>query len=252
MKNPTDTQCLNWLEKQNACLRFDAEDEATLPQAVVFLPTLENGESTFRIAGHGDTFREAIYDAMFNENAPEEEPIKDRDEFYHRVSDLTENAHNQITDLRTQLAAKELELNDEGNLHNQTRMVVEDLRLLCNEKDVQIASKERELKETADRLWLEKQSNHALSLLASEVRCEKLAALVERQREILVAINSINITEFGTVADEAINRRVNSCPGLSATPEECHTDPINCSFANCRANNQCQRTATPTAKEKTK
>src|SRR5882672_11519555 len=106
MKNPTDTQCLNWLEKQNACLRFDAEDEATLPQAVVFLPTLENGESTFRIAGHGDTFREAIYDAMFNENAPEEEPIKDRDEFYHRVSDLTENAHNQITDLRTQLAAK--------------------------------------------------------------------------------------------------------------------------------------------------
>lgn len=64
MKKPTDTQRLNWLEKQNACLRYDAEDEASLPQAVVFLPTLENGESTFRAAGHGDTFREAIDDAM--------------------------------------------------------------------------------------------------------------------------------------------------------------------------------------------
>lgn len=59
-----DTRRLNWLEEQNACLRFDAEDDASLPQAVVFLPTLENGESTFRAAGHGGDFREAIDDAM--------------------------------------------------------------------------------------------------------------------------------------------------------------------------------------------
>lgn len=55
-----DTDRLNWIEEQNACLRFDAEDDASLPQAVVFLPTLANGESTFRAAGHGDTFRQAI------------------------------------------------------------------------------------------------------------------------------------------------------------------------------------------------
>ena len=66
MKKPTDTQCINWLEKQNACLRYDAEDETSLPQAVVFLPILENGKSTFRVAGHGDTFRKAIYDAMIH------------------------------------------------------------------------------------------------------------------------------------------------------------------------------------------
>ena len=69
MKKPTDTQRLNWLEKQNACLRFDAEDEASLPQAVVFLPTLEDGQSTFRAGGHGDTYREAIDDAMREANA---------------------------------------------------------------------------------------------------------------------------------------------------------------------------------------
>jgi hypothetical protein len=55
---------LNWLEEQNACLRFDAEDEASLPNAAVFLPALEEGESTFRTAGQGDDYREAIDDAM--------------------------------------------------------------------------------------------------------------------------------------------------------------------------------------------
>lgn len=64
MSAPTDSERLNWLEKQNACLRYDAEDEASLPQAVVFLPTLEEGRSTFRVGGHGDTYREAIDDAM--------------------------------------------------------------------------------------------------------------------------------------------------------------------------------------------
>ncbi len=59
---------LNWLEEQNACLRFDAEDEASLLHAAVFLPTLEDGESTFRTAGQGDDYREAIDAAMTEAN----------------------------------------------------------------------------------------------------------------------------------------------------------------------------------------
>jgi hypothetical protein len=67
MKKLTDTQRLNWLQKMNACLRYDAEDDSSIPQAVVFAPTIKDGESTFEAVGHGDTYREAIDDAINSE-----------------------------------------------------------------------------------------------------------------------------------------------------------------------------------------
>lgn len=59
-----DRRRLDWLEEQNACLRFDAEDEGSLPYAAVFLPTLEGGKSTYRVAARGIDYREAIDAAM--------------------------------------------------------------------------------------------------------------------------------------------------------------------------------------------
>lgn len=59
-----DTALLDWLEENNGRLQFEAEDEATPPHAVVYLPSLENGESCGREAGRGDDFRAAIADAM--------------------------------------------------------------------------------------------------------------------------------------------------------------------------------------------
>ena len=64
MKKPTDTQRLNWIEENNARLQNEAEDEHSLPHAVVYLPTLENGESTWKLSATGDDFREAIDCAM--------------------------------------------------------------------------------------------------------------------------------------------------------------------------------------------
>jgi hypothetical protein len=64
MKRPTDKQRLNWLEKNNARLQNEAEDEHSLPHAVVYLPTLENGESTWKLAARGMNFRVAIDAAM--------------------------------------------------------------------------------------------------------------------------------------------------------------------------------------------
>lgn len=61
-----DTLRMNWLEEQNGRLQFEAEDEASLPYAIVYLPTLENGESTWREAARGDDFREAIDAAMLS------------------------------------------------------------------------------------------------------------------------------------------------------------------------------------------
>jgi hypothetical protein len=64
MKKPTDSQRLNWLEENNARLQNEAEDEHSLPHAVVYLPTLEDGESTWKLVATGDDFREAIDRAM--------------------------------------------------------------------------------------------------------------------------------------------------------------------------------------------
>src|SRR5690606_7657546 len=40
-----DSARLCWLEDNNGRLQYEADDEESLPYAVVYLPTLENGES---------------------------------------------------------------------------------------------------------------------------------------------------------------------------------------------------------------
>ena len=64
MKKPTDKQRINFLEKQKACLKYHAEDEGAPPSAYCFLPQIVNGNPEFVQFGTGDTFREAIDDAI--------------------------------------------------------------------------------------------------------------------------------------------------------------------------------------------
>ncbi len=59
-----DKARLDWLEENNGLLKFEAEDEASLPHAAVYLPTFKDGQSTWRHAASGDDFREAIDAAM--------------------------------------------------------------------------------------------------------------------------------------------------------------------------------------------
>lgn len=65
-----DKNRLDWLEQQNGLLKFEAEDNASLPHAAVYLPTLRDGESTWRHSASGDDFREAIDLAMRGEQSP--------------------------------------------------------------------------------------------------------------------------------------------------------------------------------------
>lgn len=59
-----DSRRLSWLEEQNGRIQFESEDEASVPTAVVYVPTLDGGHGAWREAGRGDDFREAIDAAM--------------------------------------------------------------------------------------------------------------------------------------------------------------------------------------------
>lgn len=69
-----DSSRLDWLEKHNARAQYVAEDEASVPHAVVYLPALEADEDEnvagfWREAARADSMRAAIDEAMVSGGA---------------------------------------------------------------------------------------------------------------------------------------------------------------------------------------
>jgi hypothetical protein len=62
-----DVRRLDWIEENNARLQFAAEDDASLPYAVVYVPGGEGSDSGWTEAARGNDFREAIDAAMAGE-----------------------------------------------------------------------------------------------------------------------------------------------------------------------------------------
>ena len=59
-----DVERLDWLEKKNGRIQFEAEEEGSIPFAVVYLPTIENGKDAWHVAARGLTFRDTIDNAI--------------------------------------------------------------------------------------------------------------------------------------------------------------------------------------------
>jgi len=59
-----DKTMLDWLEKYSAYVRPYTEDEGSLPYAKVMIPDLSHGHNGWSCIGEGDTYRDAIKDAM--------------------------------------------------------------------------------------------------------------------------------------------------------------------------------------------
>lgn len=56
-----DENRLNWLQNMSAYVKFEAEDDSSLPVACVMIPDLKEG---WKRIGEGEDYREAIDDAI--------------------------------------------------------------------------------------------------------------------------------------------------------------------------------------------